>query len=397
MSNIIPIHAERAHAKLSASGSEKWMTCTPSARLEEQFPDDESEFAKEGTFAHEVFELALLVWLERVPLEQARTQYAELKANKFWSQDLEDHVRAAVEKAKAAITAARERCKDPVIFVEKRLDFSVWVPEGFGTGDLVIITDDLVEVQDLKFGKGILVSAIDNSQMRLYGLGAFNELAHLYDIKRVRMTILQPRLDNYSSEEISAEELLGWAENHVVPRAKLAWDGEGAFVAGDHCTSCFCRARFQCEARASAALEVAKQDFALKPPELLSPDQITDILGKADLAIDWLNDVKTYALKQAEAGHQVPGYKLVEGRSNRKYSDQDAVAQRLMSEGVEEAIIYERSLLGITAMEKALGKKRFAELLEDLIVKPSGKPTLVPESDKRPALSSVASAAEDFQ
>lgn len=397
MSNVIPIHANRAHAKLSASGSEKWMTCTPSARLEEQFPDDESEFAKEGTFAHEVFELALQMWLGRVPEAEARAQYAELKQNKFWSQDLEDHVRAAVEKAKAAITAARERCKDPVIFVEKRLDFSVWVPEGFGTGDLVIITDDLVEVQDLKFGKGIHVSAIDNSQMRLYGLGAYNELAHLYDIKRVRMTILQPRLDNYSSEEITAEELLGWAENHVVPRAKLAWDGEGYFVAGDHCTSCFCRARFQCEARASAALEVAKQDFALKPPELLSPDQITDILGKADLAIDWLNDVKTYALKQAEAGHTVPGYKLVEGRSNRKYSDQDAVAERLLSEGVEEAIIYERSLLGITAMEKALGKKRFAELLEDLIVKPSGKPTLVPESDKRPALSSVASAADDFQ
>lgn len=394
MSNIIPI--ERAHAKLSASGSKKWLTCTRSAALEDQFPDEQSQYAAEGTFAHEVFELALQMWLGQVPEVKARVQYAALKKDKFWSQELEDHVRAAVEKAKEAITAARERCKDPVILIEKRLDFSTWVPEGFGTGDLVIVTDDLVEVMDLKYGKGVPVECEGNTQMQLYGLGAYNELAHLYDIKRVRMTVLQPRLDNWGSSEMLVEDLLDWAENYVAPRAQLAWDGEGNFVPGDHCTSGFCRARFLCPARAEAALAVAKNDFALKAPELLTPKQLVDVLSKADMAIDWLNDVKSYALKQAEAGHQIPGYKLVEGRSNRKYSDADAVAAKLIAAGVPEAVIYERSLLGITALEKAIGKKKFAELLDDLVVKPQGKPTLVPVDDKRQALSSVASAAADF-
>lgn len=397
MTKIIPIHADRAHAKLSASGSKKWLTCTRSAHLEDQFPDEQSQFAAEGSYAHEIFELAMLMAAKQISESEARAKYEELKKNPFWNQELEDHVRAASDRARAAIEDAYARCKDPVILVEKRLDFSVWVPDGWGTGDLVIITDDLVEVMDLKFGKGIPVECEGNTQMQLYGLGAYNELAHLYDIRRVRMTVLQPRLDNWGSSEMLVEDLLEWAETYVKPRAQMAWDGEGEFVAGDHCTDGFCRARYQCPARAEAALAVAKSDFALKAPELLTPEQLTDVLSKADMAIDWLNDVKSFALKQAEAGHEVPGYKLVEGRSNRKYSDADAVAQRLLSEGVDEAIIYERSLLGITAMEKAIGKKRFAELLGDLVVKPTGKPTLVPIDDKRPALSSVASAAEDFQ
>ena len=386
---IIPI--ERAHAKLSASGSKKWLTCTRSAALEDQFPDEQSQFAAEGTFAHAVFEQELRHWLGQSvdPLPP------HLKH--FDNQELRDHVAQALIRATDAIKAARERCKDPVILVEKRLDFSSWVPEGFGTGDLVIVTDDLVEVMDLKYGKGIPVECEGNTQMQLYGLGAYNELAHLYDIRRVRMTVLQPRLDNWGSSEMLVEDLLEWAEKYVAPRAQLAWDGEGEFVPGDHCTSGFCRARFLCPARAEAALAVAKQDFALKAPELLTPAQLVDVLAKADMAIDWLNDVKAYALKQAESGHEIPGYKLVEGRSNRKYSDADAVAQRLVLAGVDEALIYERSLLGITAMEKAIGKKKFAELLGDLVTKPQGKPTLVPVTDKREALSSVASAAADFQ
>lgn len=397
MSNVVPINAERAHAKLSASGSKKWLTCTPSVALEENFPDERSGYADEGTFAHEVFELAVLTWLERVKANKARAEYNKLKANTLWSQDLEDNVRAAVEKAKDAITAARQRCADPVVLVEQRLDFSAWVPEGFGTGDLVVIADDLVEVLDYKHGKGVFVDAQDNSQMRLYGLGAYNQLAHLYDIKRVRMTILQPRLDNYSSEELSIEELLQWGETVVKPRAQLAWEGLGELVPGEHCTSGFCRARFQCPARAEAALAVARQDFALRPPELLTTEQLLAVLDKAELAIKWLSDVQAYALKQAESGHEIPGWKLVEGRANRKYVDPEAVAQKLLAAGVPEAAIYERSLLGITAMEKALGKKRFTELLDELVIKPAGKPTLVPEGDKRPAISSVASAAADFQ
>ncbi len=378
---------DRAHAKLSASGSEKWLTCTGSAKLEEQFPDEGSEFAREGTFAHEVFENLMKVYTNQITVKVCNKRAAELKKNSFWSQELEDHVMDAVNVACERIDAARARCKDPVFLVEARLDFSTWVPEGFGTGDLVIITDDLVEVLDLKYGKGIFVSAVNNSQMRLYGLGGYNELCHLYDIKRVRMTVLQPRLNNYGSDELEISELLGWAENFVAPRAQLAWSGAGEFVAGEHCTSCFCRARYQCPARHEQSMEIAQQSFSLIAPDLLSLEQVAAILPKADQLIKWLTDVKEFAIAEAERGIEVPGYKLVEGRSNRKYKSADAVAIRLQEAGIESEIIFERSLLGITAMEKAIGKKRFEELLVDHIEKPPGKPTLVADSDKRPAIS----------
>ena len=387
---------ELAHAKLSASGSEKWMTCTPSARMEEAFPDEGSEFAREGTFAHAVFEQELLHYLGR-EVEPLPNELMH-----FDSPALVDYVRESVDYCIERIKAARARCKDPVFYVERRLDFSRWVPEGFGTGDFVIITDDLVEVLDLKYGKGIYVDAKSNSQMRLYGLGAFNELADLYDIQRVRMTVLQPRLGNYSSEELPIADLLKWADDAVVPAAKLAWAGEGVFVPGPHCTSSFCKARYTCPARAEGALAVARQEFgsiedAQPPvPESLTLDRIADLLPKADLVIDWFTDLKAYALKQAEKGTTVPGYKLVEGRSNRKYSDQEAVAKALRDAEVPDEIAYERSLLGITAMTDALGKKKFAEVLGDLVIKPEGKPTLVPEGDKRPAITSRATALDDF-
>lgn len=398
MTAVIPIHAERAHAKLSASGSKKWLTCTPSANLEEQFPDEGSQYASEGTFAHELFELHLQHCLKRINLEQFEQRWQKLRRDPAWSMDLQDAVLEAMERAQDAIAEARRVCKDPVILVEQRLDFSPWVPEGFGTGDLVIVTDDFVWVLDYKHGKGVRIEALDNSQMRLYGLGAYNELAHLYDIKRVRMTVLQPRLSNYGTEEMAIEDLLKWADGVVVPAAKLAWEGAGEFVAGDHCSDGFCRARFTCRARGELAMELARSDFALVEPAQLTEEQICQVLAVGDQVATWISDVQTHALSQAEKhGKTWPGFKLVEGRSNRKYSDQDAVAQRLLSEGVPEAVIYERSLVGITAMEKAIGKKKFAEVLSDLVVKPAGKPALVPVADKRPALSSVASAAEDFQ
>lgn len=345
---------------------------------------------------HELFELKVKRYIDRVTDDFFLKALDVLRTGEFWSQDLEDHVDDAVSVAKQAIDDARAICKDPVILVEQRLDFSPWVPEGFGTGDLVLITDDYVWVLDLKGGKGVLVDAVDNSQMRLYGLGAYNELSHLYDIKRVRMTVLQPRKGNYSSEEMSTDELLRWADDFVKPRATLAWDGLGEFVPGEHCASGFCRARFTCAARAEANLAVARSDFALQPPELLTMEQLTSVLERADEAIKWLSDVQTYALQQAQQGHAIDGWKLVEGKSNRKYANADEVAKRLVDGGVPEAVIYERALLGITAMEKALGKKVFGELVGDLLVKPAGKPTLVPAADKRPAFSSVASAADDF-
>jgi hypothetical protein len=376
MTDIQPI---KLHAKLSASGSEKWMTCTPSAKMEEQFPDESSDFAREGTFAHAVFEQDLLTYLGRAvdPLPQELIH--------FDTPELRGYVAEAVSRAIERIEEARMFC-DPIIMVEQRLDFSAWVPQGFGTGDLVIVTDHSVEVMDLKYGKGIHVEAENNSQLRLYGLGAYNELHHAYDIFQVRMTVLQPRLNNYGSEQLSISELLDWAEHEVVPRAKLAWEGKGKLVAGEHCRTCFCRARFQCPARAEEAMAVAEKAFTLPAPDLLTMDQLVDVLAKADLALDWLNDVKEYALKQAKKGETIKGYKLVEGRSNRKYSDPDAVVDRLLEAGIDEAIIYERSLLGITAMQSALGKKKFDSLIGDLLTKPPGKPTLVPEGDKREAI-----------
>jgi hypothetical protein len=386
-----------AHAKLSASGSEKWMTCTPSANLEAQFPDEGSEFAREGTFAHAVFEQEMLTYLGR-PVDPLPKELMH-----FDSQELRDYVAESVAFAIRRIEQIKLDCKDPVIMVEKRLDFSVWVPDGFGTGDLVIVADGIVEVMDLKYGKGIYVNPLENSQLRLYGLGAVNELSHLYDLYRVRMTVLQPRLHNFGAEEIHIEELMSWANDVVAPLATQAWFGRGEFVAGDHCTNSFCKARFTCPARAEQAIAVAQQEFgpiedAQPPlPASLSMDRIAEILPKADMVIDWFNDLKAYALKQAtEHNTMVSGYKLVEGRSNRKYSDQDAVAAKLVEAGIPEEVIYERSLLGITAMEKAVGKKVFAQVLDGLIVKPEGKPTLVPVSDKRPALASAASAVEDF-
>jgi hypothetical protein len=226
--------------------------------------------------------------------------------------------------------------------------------------------------------------------MRLYGLGAYNEMNHLYDIRRVRTHVLQPRLDNWGYEEMTVEDLLLWAENVVVPKALIAWEGQGEMVAGDHCHSYFCRARFTCPKRNQAAQELVDTAFAFEPPDMLTDKQMAQVLARADQVIKWLSDVKDWGFKRLESGKPIPGFKLVEGRSNRRYVDQDAVAEALIEKGYDAALIYEHSLLGITAMEKLLGKKAFAEILGTLIEKPAGKPTLVPESDKRPAYDALA-------
>ena len=377
---------DRKHAKLSASSSGKWLVCTPSAQLEDEIPDEDSPFAAEGTLAHELF---AQVMTDHVSGLSSPTVLA--------SKEMAEHVQAAVNYAIALIGAAYDRCKDPVILIERRLDYSPWVPEGFGTGDLVIITDDLVEVADLKYGKGTFVSAQENSQMRLYGLGAYNELSMLYDIKRVRTHVLQPRMDNWGSEELTVEELLQWAEQVVVPKALIAWEGEGERVAGEHCGNYFCRARFTCPARNASAQELVTSSFALLPADELTPAQMSQVLLRADEVIKWLNDSKAWAFKRMTTGGSLPGWKLVEGRSNRKYTDEGEVAKAIIASGVEEVLIYERSLLGITAMEKLVGKKKFAEVLGKLIEKPQGKPTLAPESDKRPAIDSLGYFTDESQ
>ena len=383
------------HAVLSASGSERWLACPPSARLEQEFESTTSQYAEEGRFAHQLAELHLQHFLGELTQRQLTYRVNKLKKESdFYSQEMEDYVQVYVDIAIEKINAAKAKSYDAIVFLEQRLDFSPWVPEGFGTGDLVLVADGVVEVVDLKYGKGVPVSAVSNTQMRLYGLGAYQLFDVLYDIQTVRMTIVQPRLDSISTEELSSKELLTWGSETVRPIAKLAFDGEGEFAAGEHCR--FCRAKHTCRARAETNLELAKYEF--RDPPLLEQDEITAVLGQAAELQSWVTDVLDYALVQArDHGVHWPGWKLVAGRSNRKYTDDDAVVETLIGAGYTKKDIYEEILKGITKMEKLLGKKRFAELLAELVVKPPGKPTLVPETDKQPEIDPLASAKKDFE
>ena len=284
------------------------------------------------------------------------------------------------------LTEAKTHCKDPQVLVEQRLDFSKWVPEGFGTGDCLIVADDVLHIIDFKYGLGVLVEAEDNPQMMCYSLGALDIYDGIYDITSVKMTIFQPRRENVSTFTIKKEDLLKWADDFLKPTAELAFNGEGEFKAGDHCT--FCKAKATCRKRAEYNLELAKYDFEM--PASLSETEIAAILPKIDDLTAWAADIKEYALQQALSGTEYPGFKVVEGRANRKYTDEEAVAFVVKDNGYDP---YEKKLLGITAMTSLLGKKKFEELLGALITKPQGKPTLVPASDKRPALNT---AKDDF-
>lgn len=381
------------HALLSASGAKRWMSCPPSALLEKQFPDQTSDFAAEGTFAHAFGDLMLSRALEQIDGKTYKKSLAALEKDAYYSPGLVEYVDQYVTLALEKVSEARARSRDAVILLEQRLDFSQWVPEGFGTGDVVIIADEIMEIIDLKYGKGVAVSAEDNPQMRLYALGALAQFEYLYDIRKIRMTICQPRLDSISTEELWVNDLVCWAETELKPRAQMAFIGEGEYCAGDHCR--FCKAKFTCRARAEANLELAKMDF--RDPAVLADDEIGEVLAKAAQLQAWASDIAAYALDQAENhGKKWDGWKLVEGRSTRKYLDEEAVANTLLSGGRTEEDIYTKSLLGITAMEKLLGKKNFGQILGELIIKPAGKPVLVPEADKRPEINSTASAQKDF-
>lgn len=349
---------------------------------------------REGTLAHELAEVKLRLALGEISRQKAATELKRLRQHELYSPDMEEHVQTYIDIVLERINAAAAVNPDVKVILEQRLDYSPWVPDGFGTGDAVIIADGILEVVDLKFGKGVPVEAEGNTQMRLYALGAIHLFGDLYEVETVRMTIVQPRLDAVTTDEISAEELLRWADEYVRPRAELAARGEGELVAGEHCR--FCRARYTCRALAEWNLELAKYDF--KAPELLTDEEVAEVLERAEALARWVADVQDYALDQAvNHGKKWPGWKLVEGRSNRRYKDEAAVAQILLSEGYGEDEIYQKSLKGISAMEKMLGKKRFAELLGDYVEKPPGKPTLVRQDDKRPELNSIEAAIRDFQ
>jgi hypothetical protein len=284
------------------------------------------------------------------------------------------------------VEAAKQTCADPVVLIEQRVDFSRWVESGFGTADCIIIADGTLQICDYKHGLGVLVSAEKNPQMQCYALGALELFDGIYDIDTVLMTIYQPRRDNISTYELSKDELYRWADEVLKPTADLAFAGDGNFLCGEWCG--FCKAKHDCRARADANLELARYDFKLPP--LLTDEEVEEILTRIDDLVAWATDIKEYALQQAISGKEWNGWKLVEGRSNRKYTNETAVADAVSSAGFDP---YDHKVLGVTAMQKLLGKSRFDELLAAYIEKPQGKPTLVPDSDKRPVMNT---AKNDF-
>ena len=369
------------HAILSASSSHRWLHCLPSARLELEFENTSGEAAKAGTAAHELSEhklkKALHIRSKRPVLEYDSDEMEECT---------DDYVAFIMEQ----VELARKSCTDPIVLIEQRLDFSCYVPDGFGTGDCVIISDDRLHIVDFKYGIGVLVDAENNPQMKLYALGALEIYDSLYDIKEVSMTIFQPRRENVSTWTVPVEELKAWAEEDLKPKAAKAYQGEGEYIPGPWCT--FCRASIRCRARADEKLKLAQKEF--KMPPLLTDSEIEEILNIIPDLTKWAGEITAYATDAAvNHGKEWSGFKVVEGRSIRKYTDEDAVAERAVESGYED--IYRKSLIPLTEMQKLMGKTKFEEILGGLIVKPPGKPTLVPKTDKRVAMN-VTNAKNEF-
>ncbi len=372
------------HAILSASSSHRWLNCSPSARLEQEFEDRETEAAAEGTAAHALCEHKL----RRALKLQSRRK----PISKYDCDEMDMHTDNYVQFVLEMLSESRQHCADPLINIEQRLDFSCYVPDGFGTGDCIIISDKTMHVIDFKYGQGVLVDAEQNPQMMLYALGALRLFDSLYDIEEVAMTIYQPRRENISTWTISVADLKTWAEEELIPRAKLAFEGKGDFMPGPWCT--FCKAAVKCRARAEEKLRLAQYEFA-RPP-LLTDAEIEDILGKLDDLTRWAEEIKAYAQDAAlNHGKQWHGYKVVEGRSVRKYSNEDAVVEAANAAGYHD--IFRKTLLPITEMEKLMGKQEFQTILGGLVIKPAGKPTLVPASDKRPAITSANTDFNEIQ
>ncbi len=362
----------KGHAILSASSSDRWLHCPPSARLCESYDDKGSNYAAEGTDAHALCEFRL-----RQALGMEAT---DPTGNLIWfNEEMNDCATGYAAYVLEQVETAKQTCTDPVVLIEQRVDFSRWVESGFGTADCIIIADGTLQIIDYKHGLGVLVSAEENTQMQCYALGALVLFDGIYDINSVRMTIYQPRRDNVSTYEISKDELYRWADEVLKPTADLAFAGDGNFLCGEWCG--FCKAKHECRARADANMELTRYDFKLPP--LLTDEEVEEILARADDLVSWAADIKEYALQQAISGKKWNGWKLVEGRSNRRYTNETAVAGVITDAGFDP---YGHKVLGVTAMQKLLGKSRFDELLAAYIEKPQGKPTLVPESDKRPAM-----------
>lgn len=371
------------HSVLGASAADRWMNCTPSAQLTAGMEDEATTFAAEGTAAH-----ALCEWKVRKALKM---RAGRRPTSDYWTDEMEEFTDDYRDFIMDLVGQAKLTCKDPVTLIEQHLDFSCYVPDGFGTGDFLLVADRELNVVDSKYGRGVAVYADHNPQMMLYALGTLNLFDCLYDIEQVTMTIFQPRLSSISTWTISAEELYKWAEEVLKPKAELAAKGEGEFISGSWCR--FCKARNTCRARAESFLELAKMEF--QPPALLSDEEVAEVMEKADELSKWASDVMAYAQAEAiENGKHWNGYKLVEGRSTRRFIDEKKVEEAAKGAGYTD--IYNKSLITLTAFEKLMGKDTFKEVLGSYVTKPAGKLTLVPVSDKRPEVT-VNTVNDEFQ
>ena len=395
MGAITVDHGSRAHALLSASSAHRWLECTPSARLEESFSEDEesSVYAAEGTFAHELAETELLYAVDQIELNEYVRRKNELAKSEFHNSENTDEVEKYVSYVLDAWSDAKKLDAFAEIIIEDRMDLSEWVPEGFGTNDVVIITWSYIKVIDLKFGKGVRVKADNNPQLKLYGLGALEKHGFNYAVENVLLVIHQPRLDSVSEAKITAVDLQAWGNLEVMPLAELAFNGEGEFKPGEHCR--FCKAAPRCRALAEQNLELAKLEF--QDPALLTDEELINVYDKLDPLQKWAAKVANYFLAEALAGKQWKGFKLVEGRSNRSIAESDTLFKALSVAGFEHEEVTNSKLKGIGDLTKILGKAKFDTVLGPFVTKPQGKPTLTTTDDPRPELNSVEAVKDLFE
>ena len=378
-------HKERAHALLSASSAHRWLECPPSAVANEAYPDQETSFANEGTLAHEVAELVARSSLNRGD-------------NIFSSPWRDDVTKEMIECAKEYTDYIEEQKKsnDAIVLLEQRVDFSPWVPDGFGTCDCIIIQDDTLTIIDYKYGQGVMVSAADNPQMKLYALGAMNDYGIAMDVKKVELHIFQPRMNNVSTDSLTVEELMDWAEKTVKPTAEKAIKGKGKYTPGEHCR--FCQHGGKCRALTKLCTEYLDTHGLRVALPILAPHEVADVLRMEPMVTLWLKKVKEQALTTLMNGEELPGYKLVEGKLGiRKWADEQKVSETLRIAGYSLMEITETRLLSPSQMDKAIGKKKVSELLEEMIERAPGAPTIAPITDKRPALDRLAEAQNDFK
>lgn len=379
------------HALLSASSAHRWLHCTGSPLLEKEFPDTTSVYAQEGTLAHELCELKLKKYTTVMPKGTYTRAHNKIMKSELWQNEMEGTSEAYLEYVKEIMLACEIA---PAVLIEKRVDFSRYVPEGFGTADCLMLAGDTLHVIDYKHGKGVVVDAAHNPQMMLYALGAMDELSLLYRFKSVHMVIVQPRVNNISEFTMTADELRDWGETAVKPKAEAAMSGNGEFEAGDWCR--FCRAKQQCKTRYESNDLLYPELSAQHDPRLITLAELGEYLRRGRDMAAWLEDMREYALSESLAGAEVPGWKAVEGRGSRAFTDTDDAVDTLIRNGIDESVLYERRVLTLAQMEKAIGKKTFGEIVGNLVVKNPGKPTLVEESDKRPKITNQPTAADVF-